>query len=498
MPAEPNIAIIMADQLRADALGCYGNEVCRTPNLDALAAGGVVMENCYTPNPICVPARASITTGNYSHRATGTKQNRGLIRDDQPKLAEHFAAAGYRTYACGKLHYVPYAEPDEPRRTHGFGVWDSCESGRMVRQYDPAGQRRGIEDYHDYLADVDWGGYSRSHGVGNNDVRPCPSPLPPEHHVDRWVADRSIARLGEHLREHADDPFLLFCSFPKPHSPYDPPLEYADLYDPREIPSPAGDESLLEEKNPVLQATRVTHGQDTLSPAARQVIKAYYYATITHQDAQVGRVLKALEAGGVADNTIVVYLADHGDLMGDFGAYFKCNFLEGSARVPLVVRGPGLPVGQRRSQLAGLQDVLPTLASLTGCELGQGVHGLDLSAALRDPAAETRELFYSQCHDDPHQAAMVTDGRWKYCYAQWGGLEELYDLHEDPRELKNLARRPDASHRDRLADWRDRLIAEARRWGDDGLLDGGGLVHATLDRDAINAKPVGGMGWRWF
>ncbi len=495
----PNVLIIMADQLRADAMGCYGNDLCRTPNLDALASGGVVMENCYTPNPICVPARASLTTGNYPHRATGGKGNSGRIRDDQLKLAEHFAAGGYRTYACGKLHYVPYSPPDQPRLTHGFQVWDSCESGRAVQQYDPSGGRCGIEDYHDYLADVGWPGYSRAHGVGNNDVRPCPSPLPAEHHVDRWVADRAIDRLCEHMRKHADEPFLMFCGFPKPHSPYDPPAEYARLYDPRQIPPPAGDESLLDEKNPFLQLTRITHAQDSLSPAARQVIKAYYYATITHQDEQVGRVLKALEAAGVAGNTIVVYTADHGDLMGDFGAYFKCNFLDGSARVPLIIRGPNVPAGERRSQLAGLQDLLPTLASMTGRELDRQVDGLDLSAAMYDAGAHTRELFYAHCHDDPRQSAMITDGRWKYCYAQWGGVEELYDLCEDPSEVRNLAMDRQSAARDRLGEWRERLIAEARRWDDTGLIDDDGeLVRSPLDRDAISAKPVGGMGWRWF
>lgn len=499
MPEKPNVLIIMADQLRADALGCYGNEVCGTPNLDALASGGVVMENCYTPNPICVPARASLTTGNYSHRATGTRQNSGLIRDGQPKLAEHFVASGYRAYACGKLHYVPYSPPDQPRLTHGFEVWDSSESGRIIQQYDPSGQMRGVEDYQDYLADVGWGGYSRAHGIGNNDVRPCPSPLPAEHHVDHWVADRTIERLTEHQREHGDKPFLMFCSFPKPHSPYDPPMEYVKLYDPRDIPPPAGDERLLEQKNPIIQSIRVTHGQGTLSPAARQVIKAYYYATITHQDAQVGRVLKALEDSGQAENTIVMYIADHGDLMGDFGSYFKCNFLEGSARVPMIVRASGISAGQRRSQLVGLQDILPTLASMTGCGLNADVDGLDISGAMRDDTAVTRELFYGQCHDDPHQSAMITDGQWKYCYAQWGGVEELYDLAEDPQELRNLALNRHAAGRSRLADWRDRLIAEAERWGDTDLLDDGGeLARSALDRDAINVRCVGGMGWRWF
>ena len=276
----------------------------------------------------------------------------------------------------------------------------------------------------------------------------------------------------------------------------DPPLEYASLYDPREIPRPAGDEALLADRNPLLEATRVTHGMDTLSPAARQVIKAYYYALITHQDAQLGRVMEALEAAGVAEQTIVMFMADHGDLMGDFGTFFKSNFLDGSVRVPLLVKAPGLAGGQRRRQLTGLQDVLPTLAAMTDCPLGADVHGLDLSECLGEEGAALREVYYGQCMDDPRQSAMLCDGRWKYCYAQAGPTEELYDLAEDPRELVNLATRDDAERL--LRPWREQLIAEARRLGDAALLDGEELATSPLDREAISKLPVSGMGWRWF
>ena len=492
----PNILLILADQLRADALGCYGNRVCRTPNLDAMAAGGVVFENSFTPNPICVPARAILTTGNYSHVCTDNKANGGRIRDDQVKLAEHFAAFGYETYACGKLHYVPYAPPGKPRLLHGFQHCDLAESGRLVCEFDPTGRMRGLEDYHDYLADMGWPGYSRAHGVGNNDIRPCPTPLHPEHHVDYWVADCAIRRIGEHLRDHPRQPFLVKCSFPKPHSPLDPPWEFVRLYDPRQIPPPVGDESLLADRNPYSARERYHRALDSLSPAARQVIKAYYYALITHQDAQVGRVLKMLEEKDLADGTIVLYTADHGDLMGDFGAYFKCSFLEGSARVPLIMRGPGVPPAARRKHLVGLQDVLPTLAAMTGCALPKEVQGLDLSDALRNPSAPLREIFYGQCLNDPRQFAMVTDGRWKYIYSQEGPTEELYDLAEDPRELVNLATKPGAKKN--LAPWRERMIAEARRLGDTGLFRDGRLVTSPLDRSKFKDLPVAQMGWRWF
>ena len=486
MASKPNILFIMADQLRADALGCYGNEVCQSPNIDAIASSGVRFANGFTPNPICVPARATITTGNYPHKATGRKSNEGKIHDDQPKLAAHFASHGYKTYALGKLHYAPYSSPDENRLVHGFDVWESAESGRILAKFDPTNSQRGLEDYMDYLTDVGWGGYSRAHGIGNNDVRPCASPIPKEHNVDAWVADRTINRIAEHTANESDKPFLMFCSFPKPHSPYDPPGEYATMYNPQDIPVPAGDASMLENRNPNIEKTRISHAMDTLSPESHQVIKAYYYGLITFQDAQIGRVIKALEESGQADNTIIVYTADHGDLMGDFGAYFKSCFLEGSVKVPIIFAGPGVPKDEVRDQLAGLQDILPTLADLTDCPLTHEVDGLSLTDTFTQPDSKLREYYYGQCLDDPKQSAMICDGRWKYIYSQEGPTEQLYDLQNDPTELNNLAAAADAESS--LHPWREKLIAEARTLGDNDILDGDGLVTSEIDRESFKDK----------
>ena len=496
MPHGANILLITADQLRSDALGCYGNTVCQTPYLDALAGSGVVFENAFTPNPICVPARASITTGNYSHFATGTKNNCGLIHDDQPILAQHFAKHGYRTYACGKLHYLPYAPPDQPRLLHGFQHSDLGESGRIVYKYDPNCLSRGIEDYIDFLSDNGWPGWSRAHGVGNNDVRACPSPLPAELNVDHWVADCTIKRLQEHKQKHSSEPFLIWCSFPKPHSPFDPPAEFASMYDPRALPTPLGDATMLLNRTPYLQYVRQTHAIDTLSSAALKVIKSYYYGLVSFQDQQIGRLLQALNQLGLTNDTIVIYAADHGELLGDFGAYFKCSFLKGSLNVPLIIRVPGVQPGQRRTQLVGLQDIFPSLATMTNCPLSQQVHGWDLSPILNDQTAPGRELFYGQCLEHPRQSAMVTDGKWKYIYSQQGPTEQLYDLSTDPDELNNLAVGCEAESLPRS--WRERLIDQARRLGDLSILTDKGLATSPLDRDDYAHLPITGMGWRKY
>ena len=491
-----NILLVTGDHLRADALGCYGNDVCQTPNIDALADSGVVFENSFTTDPVCVPARASITTGNYPHIATGYKGNGGSIRPDQIKLAEHFASHEYKTYACGKLHYMPYSPPDERRLLHGFQHCDLTEEGRIILQFDPDCQGKGAEDYVDFLAENGWAGYSRAHGIGNNDARPCPTPLPSELHVDHWVATRTIQRLTEHRKESPDKPFLIWCSFVKPHPPYDPPVDYAGLYDPRQVQPPIGDASMLAERNPEIATNRITHGLDSLSPQAMQVIKAYYYGLVTFQDAQFGRIVDVLKKNGMIDDTIIIYTSDHGDLWGDFGGYFKANFLQGSVHVPLIMKAPGVAGRQRRNQPVGLQDILPTLAALTGCPLPQDVQGVDLSDALGSPTAHIRDVYYSHYADDPYQAGMICDGSWKYCYAQQGPTEELYHLEQDPHELVNLASGPGAESL--LKPWRARFMEEACALGDNSFLQGKGLCAASLDRAALSQLPIEGMGWRWY
>ena len=496
MPQQPNILLITADQIRWDCMGCAGNEVIRTPNLDGLAARGIVFSNAFTPNPICVPARATIMTGNYPHACTGSKNNGGRIRDDQPLLTEVLKAQGYRTYALGKLHFVPYAPPGEPRLVHGFEHVDLHESGRMIARYDPEGKLSGVEDYFDYLKEVGWGGYSRAHGIGNNDVRPCPSPLPQEHTVDHWIADCTLRQLDRHTREFPDRPFFMWMSSPKPHSPYDPPRPYDALYDPREIPPPFGSDADLGDRNPFVDHTRVTHAVSSLSPEAWQVIRTYYYGCITFLDAMIGRVLDRLEEMGQLENTLVLFTADHGDLVGDFGGCFKANHLNGSVRVPFLVAGPGVAPGVVSDALVGLQDILPTFATAAGTTPGQPVHGLDLTTHLADPATPIREHFYAQTLESPWQSAMVTDGRWKYIYSEANATEELYDQADDLGELTNHIHDP--SQADRAAHLRAQLRRCAEELGDTHLLDGDGFASTPVDREQIRNQPVGGMGWRWY
>lgn len=496
MTGKPNILMIMADQFRWDCLGCAGNAAIRTPNLDRIAARGVRFSNAFTPNPICVPARATLMTGNYPHVCTGMKSNNGRIRAGQPVLTEVLKASGYRTYAMGKLHFVPYAAPGQPRLVHGFEHVDLHESGRIIGKFDPAGRLRGLEDYADYLHTVGWGGYGRGHGIGNNDVRPCPSPLPAEHYVDHWIADCTIRQLHRHRQETPGQPFFMFMSSPKPHAPYDPPRPYDQLYDPRGMPAPFGSAADAALRDPSLEHERVTRAQDSLSPEAIRVIRSYYYGSVTFLDEQIGRVMGALEQMQLADNTLVLFTADHGDLLGDFGVFFKSNHLNGSVRIPLLAAGPGVARGAVCDALVGLQDVLPSLASAAGARLGAKVQGIDLSGVLGAGRGRPREVYYAQTGDSPRQSCMVYDGTWKYIYSEWGAVEELYDHSRDPSELRDLAGDPACA--ERLMQGRQRLRACAMELGDTAILRDDGFASAPLDREAVRRQRISGMGWRWY
>lgn len=491
-----NVLLITSDHMRHDVLGCNGNGFVQTPNLDRLSGLGVNFRNAFTPNPICVPARASITTGNYSHKATTSKANNGRILDNQPKIAEVFRNSGYATYAIGKLHYVPYAPPEEPRLLHGFEYAEITEEGRMISQFDPSGLLRGIEDYHDYLTDVGWGGYERAHGIGNNDIHPAPSPVPAEHYVDTWVKNRSIHILERHLRERKDQPFFLWTSFTKPHSPYDPPRPYDTLYDPREVPKPYGGPELLSEKSPILTRMRGNHGWERFSPGMVQLARAYYFAQVTYQDKMIGELMAFLEENGLWENTIVVYTSDHGDLLGDFGCFFKTNHLNGAVRVPMIMAAPGLLTGGRTSDhLAGLQDILPTVAALSGVSLEQSVDGMNLASVLSGQI-EGRFVFISQSLESPWQTYMVCSHKWKYIYTEANGFEELYDVEDDPHELRNLAL--DSEYDEVKKQYRAVLIQWCQENGDEAVLDGNDLRKTEVDLDEVSRFNPGSMGWRWF
>lgn len=482
----PNVLLVTGDHFRGDAMRCAGTDFLHTPNFDRLAAEGVRFCNASANNPICVPGRAAITTGNPSHICTGNTGNAGRIRDDQTKIAEHFVENGYRTYALGKLHYVPY---QNPRIQHGFQVAELCEEGRVS-----SGRAAELweEEYTQYLESVGWGGYQRAHGIGNNDIRGGCSPLPEEHYVDSWVTTRSIHHMEEHRQNHPDEPFFMWTSWIKPHSPYDPPRPFDTMYDPRKIPAPVGSAEDLAGRDPKLSVRPQSYGWDRMSPQAIQYSRAHYFGLMSFLDKQMGRLLEYLEETGQRENTIVLLTADHGDCLGDHGLFFKVNFMKGSVNIPFTVSAPGLsvPEGIVRETPVGQEDVLPTLCDLAGVPIPENILGKSVREVMKDPSKWDRPCYFAETGGEGGRSNMAFDGEWKYIYSELEANEELYNCKEDQDEFHNLAdTRPE-----KVAEMRQALVTWLRDTGAAGMLDENGELK-RVEFDPETAKAIPGQRW---
>ena len=423
-----NVLLIAVDDLRPD-LGCYGNPLVRSPNMDRLARRGVRFERAYCQYPLCNPSRTSLLTGRYPTTVRVLDNNR-YFRDDFPDLLtlpQLFRQNGYVAARTGKIFHGVI--DDAPS-------WD--EGGEPVlRRQAPSPEERARQ--------------------ARNSDRWEAVPGEGEDQPDYRTASRAL----ELLEKYKDRPFFLGVGFVKPHSPLVAPKKYFDLYDPARIPLPEdfaprptlppGVPSVaLPERNGDLFI-----GRDATPEAAREMIRAYY-ACVSFMDAQVGRVLDKLESLGLADRTIVVLFGDHGYHLGEKGKWSKHNSLyEVTARVPLIIVAPGMArAGAACPGTVELVDLYPTLAELCNLKPPPGLEGQSLVPLLRDP----RELW-------DHPAYTVTlrgkiFGRTvrteRYRYTEWdpeGAQAELYDHRHDPLERRNLADAPShASVRKQMRD----------------------------------------------
>jgi len=431
-----NLLFITTDQQRFDSLPCYGLDFVQTPHLNRLAAEGVVFENCYTSAPVCVPCRAAWMTGQWPS-TIGILSNGQWLDESTPTWPARMSAAGFRTAAIGKMHFMPWD------LSGGFDERVIAEDKRHV--YLP-------DDHYQFL---------RAHRI----ERPHPTQNPHyqewvgasifpherRFHIDGYTGDRA----AEWLQQHGEDPFAIWVSFAGPHDPYDPPEEMADMYYDAPIPEPVGGPEELAEK-PKGQQSRgagaINNSMFRIDPsqASPEDIRrwrAHYYADISLIDEGIGKMLAALETHGALDRTLVIFTSDHGDALGDHGLCYKGYFYESMAHVPLIVRGPHSPDGQTRapsgSRCSGLVsnlDVVQTFYDVCDIEAPRTVQSKSLTPLLDDPSAATREVVFSEITG----RAMVTDGRWKYCHYA-SGEAELYDLAVDPSQLEveNLAGRPE-------------------------------------------------------
>jgi arylsulfatase len=510
----PNILIICTDQMRADHLGCDGNPVLQTPRLDRLAAQGVQFRRAYVNCPLCMPSRATLFTGltprGHRVRTNGINLDRAI-----PTVSAVLAEAGYRTATIGKVHLtlhgakrsvpdqaLPPAQYPEQHR-----LW---KAGRITRVPTPyfGFQQVEITVGHGPWVHGDYGLWLQREHPHDWEILqttpPTPSPLgaeecgtypleQPWHHTT-YVADRTIAFLHE---VGGDRPFFLVCSFPDPHHPYCPPRPWDRMYAPADVVPPVERPGELEQLPPHMAAIHrgrvVTSGRGRPTATSlehRREIIAHTYGMVSLIDRHVGRVLDELEARELAENTVVVFLSDHGDLMGDHGLLTKGPFhFEGLLRVPLIWRWPRRFAPRATDALASLLDVAPTILELAGANIPVGLEsdeapqqppawpGQSLAPFLHNERASLHGPLVIENDEDYlglRLRTLVTPTHKVTTYTGDGGAQpygELFDLSADPHELHNRWDDPGtaALKRDLIAELHHQLtrtdIALPRRLG---------------------------------
>ena len=459
----PNILCFVTDQHRADHLGCYGNRQVRTPNIDRLAREGVTFAESFVCNPVCMPNRASMFTGTYPS-CHGLNENGFTLDPSTRVLPQLLADTGYNTACVGKIHLAPFQMTRDLAK-HDWELYESGqhwnEGGELPHPYYGFGEvclvdGHGPYAYGDYKRwlDQNWpGAYEKlqqrnalSPPTGVRDS--WKSSIPQELHYNTFITDRTIDFLQ---RQDKDRPFFLWCSFPDPHHPFSPPSPYCDQYDPRDIDfSPArraGELDDLPDYFALSFAGKIGTGGlrgdlRGLTDDHYREILAHTYGMISMVDAQVGRVMQSLEELSLLDDTIVVFMSDHGDLMGDHWLINKGPYLyRGLVRVPNVWRIPGCrDAGRQSSAMVSTVDFCPTVLELAGAPVSDDIQGRSYRAVLNGSAKQTQDCVLIE-YDESYIEARLRQLRT----ADWAitayieradGL--LFDLRNDPSELHNL------------------------------------------------------------
>lgn len=451
MSNPPNVLLITTDHWPASLLGAAGHPAIQTPTLDQIARNGVRFSNAYSECPVCIPARRSLMTGTPPRVHGDRTFQVTLPMPEMPTLAETFRNAGYQTYAVGKLHVYPQ------RARIGFDDVLLCEEGRP---------HWGMtDDYEVFLGDRGFAGRQFDHAMSNNEYSTRPWHLPEDCHVTNW-ATREMARTIR--RRDPTRPGFWYLSYTHPHPPLVPLPVYWEMY--RDIDPlfpEIGDWAKDFESLPFrLKGHR--DGWATLTePQMRMALRAFY-ALCTHIDHQLRLVIGTLREEGLLDQTIILFSADHGDMLGQHGLYAKRLYYENSANVPMLLMGTtGCErVGQNRvdSRLVGWQDVMPTLLDLAGVEIPESVVGQSM---LSD---SPREFLYAECNEGVSASRMIHDGRFKLIYYPAGNRVQLFDLENDPQELTDLSESRDhEKQREKLI---GQLVGELYGSDEDWMQDG--------------------------
>jgi len=485
-PVRPNFLVFVTDQQRADHLGCAGHPVLRTPNIDRIAGEGTIFTSCYTSCPACSPARATLFTG-LTNRAHGMRMNGIALPEDAATLPGLLADAGYRTHSVGKLHLKPWTDPvgvdiertekpeENPERASHWlrgTIRKSPEDyyGLQTQQSAHGHVNYIYGDYGTWLEQAAPGMHAKYGPPAGEPRRTTPvwelKDLDPDLHYNKWIADRTI----DFLKKHRDDgrPFFLWCSFPDPHFPFAALSKWADLYRDAEFELPVPGAEADPDTVPRTLLGAFGGPENFKKHAAEyreQDLREAYVQTfgmISHVDEQLGRVLDALADFGFSDDTVVAFISDHGDQLGEHGLMYKSFYpYDGCNRVPFLMKIPWSGrKGQAVDTVVSMLDFVPTILDLAGLEqpdaevneeylelaapLSTPLPGESLAPVLLDGARPRRANALVEFDDDMTNAfdllqmRMLVTNEYKFCFYSPTGEGLLFDRKNDPGEEENL------------------------------------------------------------
>ncbi|MEM9358630.1 MAG: sulfatase-like hydrolase/transferase [Pseudomonadota bacterium] len=441
-----NLLVIISDEHRRDAMGCMGHPIVKTPHLDRLAAAGTIFDNAYTPSPICVPTRAALATGQYIHR-TGHWDSAAPYAGEPTSWMHAVRETGADVASIGKLHFRSsnddngFSDEILPMHVVGEIGWTIGLLREDPPPYDAAAE---------LAADV---------GPGESEYT----------QYDRAITEAACNWLAS--RTSSGKPWAGFVSFINPHYPLTAPEEFLALYRPEDMDLPIAHAPEQRPTHPELNYLLSFWDYDRYFDRQRIMqAKAAYYGLVSFMDDCVGKVLAALDQTGQRDETLIVYVSDHGDMMGDHGFWTKSVMYEASAGIPMIVAGPEIAAGRRSGTGAGLLDIAPTAAEVFGAEdFATALPGQSLVCLANEPDDRDRTVF-SEYHDGGSSTGfyMVRWGDWKYIYYA-GRPAQLFNLATDPSETNDLG----------LSDSDEAIAARA---------DGERRLRDIGDPEAVNAE----------
>jgi len=453
MKNKPNFVLIFPDQWRGDCLSYLDHYAVHTPFIDKIAENGVIFSAAYSEAPTCIPARACLATGQTPSTCGRLGFKNGVPWKYETTFMKCLRDSGYQTLCSGKTHFYP------ERVALGF---------EEMRRYDVSNVSGDFEsDYHAWL-DRETKGMVRdtAKDIDPNGFVTKPWLYPEYLHPNTWTVDSAIELLS---RRDPTRPFFIQVGFQRPHLPNDPPVEYYNMYKDRELPPPPiGD--WVDKKN------------IKYSPEAVDRVRRGYFAQIEHIDMQIGRLLNWVDFSKEAEDTFVIFISDHGEMLGDHGMDHKRKPFEGSAKIPYIIMPPknlDCKKGVTSKEPVVLMDIMPTLLEFVGINIPDSVEGLSLKDLITGSDNKLKREFIHGEHADINDGwQFVTDGKEKFIWESKSGREWFFDLVKDPREEKDLS--TEEKYAERINLWRNRLIGILSKRPQDGLSDGSRLIPGKV------------------